>query len=90
MKKRAVLYARVSSDDRKNEGRNLLDLLQKSLQFQWQIVDWGNQVESQTKPFAAIAISFFQNPKYLKLANHMLTIDSGFRQRPIRSFFLFC
>lgn len=41
-RKRAVLYARVSGDDRKNEGRNLLSQLEMCREYatshQWQIV----------------------------------------------------
>lgn len=42
-----------------------LDLLQKSItEIKLKIVDCRNQVETQTKTFASIAISFTQDAKY--------------------------
>lgn len=52
------------------EPFNVLDLLQKSIEFE--IVKCSDQIETQTKAFASIAITFTQYTKDLDLANNML------------------
>jgi hypothetical protein len=40
--------------------------------IEFQIVDRGNQIEAQTKPFPSIPIALTQNAKDFQLANNVL------------------
>ena len=53
-----------------------LDLLRESGgRSKFKIENSRNEVESQTKTFASIAIAFSQNPKYFKLAVNIWSLD---------------
>ena len=57
--------------------QQVLDLLRESRRRRkFKIKDSGNKIESETKTFASITISFAQNPKYFQFAVNMFNDDS--------------
>jgi hypothetical protein len=65
---------RIEADD---QGLAIkLDLLRESGgRSKFKIENGGNEIKSETKTFAAIAIAFSQNPKYFKFAVNMFNDD---------------
>jgi chemotaxis methyl-accepting protein methylase len=67
--------------------RNLLDLLQKSVEFK--VVECSDQIETQGKSGSAIAIPLTQNTKHFQFAKNMLNHNPLASQRTVFLLFLF-
>ena len=57
--------------------------------LQFKVIQTGNQIETQSKAAAPIAVSLRDNPKYLQMSNDILNHDSLSCQLPILSPLLF-
>ena len=78
--KEAINWNEIETAIRELDGhRRTLDLLRESRRSKFKIKDSRNKIESQTKTFASITISFSQNPKYFKFAVNMFNNDSQSR-----------
>ena len=63
-----------------------LNLLQKSKRGNLQVVNSGNQIETQPKAFSPITVTLAQNAKHFQPAYHMFSIDALSCQSPIGFF----
>ena len=74
----------------KPDGYISIDLLQKSFEVEFKVVNSRDQIEAQGKPFSTITISLTQNTKHFQLTEYMFNHNPFPCQTPIALFFSFC